>query len=182
MAVITIIVALVSLWALFQFAIRLWDGSLPWGAGRREPLRLSAILAFALGCLYLVSYHFEWVPRVFIDYGWSGLTTIPEYLEQSGVWLRGYVSQSYALGLLPLAPSYMGAILLALLGGSVLVRRARGKSRPGLIQDAFLGWFASLGLAPFAAVATGVFMAVVVIAGLAVVGGMMRFARTPVRR
>ena len=195
MNLITLIIAFLALVALIKWALRLWDGNLPWGTGSRPPLGPAAVLSFVAGCVYLSSFHFEWGPIA--NYsgrfrGWVGPVTPMDYVERAGEWLNLYVQYAnslhyYVTMTMDLPPhrfslTYVGIVLLALYGLSAAWRISRDRFRPTFMEEVSLGWFASLGLAPFALVATGLVMAVVILGSLFVVLFAAAWFRAPVRR
>lgn len=166
-----IAIAVFSLGAFIHIVLRLWGGNLRRGEGDRAPLGLGAFLGVAAGATYMAGYMLKWNPagEWLISHRWSrkGLQDPSDYLEWAELWLADYFDYGYELTysaavafewwpILPehLLPAVLG--LVAFWAATVVWRMSRRKPNPGFVQDLGVGFIATLGMAPFSAVAFGV--------------------------
>jgi hypothetical protein len=198
MTFIALVLVAFSVGFLIHLPMRFWSGNLGRGSADRRPLGVSALLGLTLGTICITAYLLKWGQYEWVTYEWE--RGLPYYQgDPAETWglvssfLAEYANYPEAIYYHAL-PSYLPgglwewmpvgvAVLLAIPVVSLVVRKKRGQSALGPVQDIYMGFFAPLGLVPLAALLFTAFAIVVGLFSLLIVALMVKiFWPGPVRR
>lgn len=185
-------------WCLIYLVLRFVSANLGYRDTGRDKVGLAGLIGLAAGTLYLTGFLLKWGREDWMTYEWEReWRSFGEYSDIGDLtirWFEEFFAYAYDLfwvvhNMLPgwnpdlwsVVP-YLGMALAALIGISAIVRRSKGKTISGPLQDLAIGFFAPVGIVSLLGFGLGAFAVVFAIVGLLIVGLMFGLVRLPARR